>query len=221
MECGDFTQAQIARRVACAESHVPVCTVPGNAEPVLTGEGWYFTTPGGTYIRHPNAYRWPKVYHASTRRVEVGEDWMPQFRADETHGVDLAILCGSRYESHGHRADMGYSRAGERLWLVRAPDGWKVHVRAHNGRGAIKRALRNRKQQREADAQAFGYLARVWVGREDSLAAGNCAAGTDAFVERLRARFGDIGGIRADALLDFERSVFTERTIRKASQRYA
>jgi len=221
MECGDFTQAQVARRVVGAESHVPVVTGPGDALPVLKGDTWHFTTPGGKYIRYPNAYKWPKVYHASTRRVEVGEDWMPQFRADETHGVALAILCGSRYESHGYRADMGYSRVGERLWLVRAPDNWKTHVKAPDGRGAIKRALRKRKEQREADAQAFGYLARVWVGREDSLAAGNCAAGTDAFVERLRARFGDIGGIRADALLDFERSVFTERTIRKASQRYA
>lgn len=51
--------------------------VPGNEPPKLAGRGFYWTTPSGkTVVHHPNAYRWPKLYHASTRRIEVGERWV-------------------------------------------------------------------------------------------------------------------------------------------------
>lgn len=61
-----------ARELAGARPHVPVEIVPGRKRPKLLGSGYYWTTPGGKLINHPNAYKWPKVYNASTRRVEVG-----------------------------------------------------------------------------------------------------------------------------------------------------
>ena len=45
--------------------------------PKLTGDHPYFTTPSGkTIINYPNAYNWPKSYHPSTRRIEVGLEWL-------------------------------------------------------------------------------------------------------------------------------------------------
>lgn len=41
------------------------------------GRSYYWTTPSGkTEVRHPSAYGWPTLYHASTRRVVVGADWI-------------------------------------------------------------------------------------------------------------------------------------------------
>lgn len=55
----------------------PIVVVPGGRPPELVGESYYWTTPSGrTRVRHPNAYGWPTLYHASTRRIEVGEQWV-------------------------------------------------------------------------------------------------------------------------------------------------
>jgi hypothetical protein len=69
--------------------HPPVVVRPGDAAPALTGERWYYETRGGTRIDHPHAYSqvgWSSmVYRPSTRRVEVGADWL---RA-RTHSVTI------------------------------------------------------------------------------------------------------------------------------------
>ena len=63
------------RDAAGAARHVPVVVVDGVQPPTVRGRGYYWTTPSGkTEVHHPNAYGWPVVYHASTRRVEVGRD---------------------------------------------------------------------------------------------------------------------------------------------------
>lgn len=69
---------RIVRRLAgCKWSACPVRIVDGNVAPRICGEGFYWTTPSGkTIIRHPSAYKWPKRYHASTRRVEVGREFL-------------------------------------------------------------------------------------------------------------------------------------------------
>lgn len=57
----------------------PIVIVDGNAAPHVTGHSYYHTTPSGkTIVRHPAAYRWPTQYHCSTRRVEVGADWIKE-----------------------------------------------------------------------------------------------------------------------------------------------
>ena len=59
----------------------PVEIVPGDFGPQLAGGSYYYTTISGrTIIRHPGAYRWPKTYHASTRRVLVGAGWLVAMR---------------------------------------------------------------------------------------------------------------------------------------------
>ncbi|MFB3910406.1 MAG: hypothetical protein ACE15D_18610 [Candidatus Eisenbacteria bacterium] len=70
-----------ARQAAGVPSYVPVELVDGAEAPHATGTGSYYTTPGGTVIAHPSAYRraggWQQVYHRSTYRVVVGRDWRP------------------------------------------------------------------------------------------------------------------------------------------------
>jgi len=52
--------------------------VAGNKNPTIEGVGHYYTNKSGDIIRHPNAYKaaWGKpIYHASTKRIEVGDKW--------------------------------------------------------------------------------------------------------------------------------------------------
>jgi hypothetical protein len=55
----------------------PIEAVDGFKAPRMVGEGYYWTTMSGkTIVHHPNAYGWPTLYHASTRRIVVGKGWL-------------------------------------------------------------------------------------------------------------------------------------------------
>ena len=43
-------------------------------------------------IDHPNAYHWPKSYHASTLHTEVGQRWLDRFTAGNYTPAD-AVRC--------------------------------------------------------------------------------------------------------------------------------
>jgi hypothetical protein len=61
---------------------MPVVVVDGSAGPKVRGRGFQYETKGGTVIDHPSAYSkfgWSNmVYCHSTRRVEVGREWLRQ-----------------------------------------------------------------------------------------------------------------------------------------------
>jgi len=72
---------RIIRNAANASrSNLPVKVVAGSSEPLECGRSWHYETKGGSYIRHPSAYSkfgWSNmVYCSSTRRIEVGHDWL-------------------------------------------------------------------------------------------------------------------------------------------------
>ncbi len=75
-------EARRAARIAAnaSRNNLPVEIVDGNAEPTERGHSWYYETRGGTRIDHPSAYSrfgWSNmVYVGSTRRVEVGFEWL-------------------------------------------------------------------------------------------------------------------------------------------------
>jgi hypothetical protein len=54
----------------------PIMIERGVYAPTIKGTGFYWTTPGGKIINYPNAYKWRKIYHASTRRLAVSEEWL-------------------------------------------------------------------------------------------------------------------------------------------------
>lgn len=59
----------------------PVVIIEGNSPPEIKGKKPYWTTPSGkTIVHHPSAYGWKTLYHKSTRRVEVGEEWLLNFK---------------------------------------------------------------------------------------------------------------------------------------------
>lgn len=67
----------VRRLAGHAGSSYPIVVTPGDSAPTLCGRSYYWTTPSGkTEVRHPNAYGWPTLYHASTRRIEVGASWL-------------------------------------------------------------------------------------------------------------------------------------------------
>lgn len=69
----------VRRELGLSGSPYPIVFVDGFAAPALKGRSYYWTTPSGkTEVSHPNAYGWPTVYHASTRRIEVGKGWVCQ-----------------------------------------------------------------------------------------------------------------------------------------------
>jgi hypothetical protein len=53
----------------------------------------------------------------------------------------------------------------------------------------------------------------VFVSIEDSIESGNCSVGTMNFISQHRINTKKIGGIRGDALLEIENSVFTRRAV--------
>lgn len=60
--------------------NVRVILVPGSEEPHIEGMGSHYVTRGGRRIWHPTAYAKTgfgnMIYVASTRRIEVGADWI-------------------------------------------------------------------------------------------------------------------------------------------------
>ncbi len=69
-------RSMIRKAAKSSNGTMPVVVVCGRSAPKELGADAYYTTPAGGVIHHPNAYRWPKVRHNSTRRVEVGAEWV-------------------------------------------------------------------------------------------------------------------------------------------------
>ncbi|OGC77190.1 hypothetical protein A2619_01135 [candidate division WWE3 bacterium RIFOXYD1_FULL_39_9] len=74
------------RKQAKANWNCPVKVVEGDIEPEEKGQGWYYETKSGDYIRHPSAYAKKgfsnMVYCHSTYRVEVGKEWLKKNRPE-------------------------------------------------------------------------------------------------------------------------------------------
>lgn len=75
------TYAKMSKAVRAAVNasgtSYPIRIVDGSAAaPELVGRSYYHTTPGGKLVRYPNAYGYRTIYHASTRAITVGRDWL-------------------------------------------------------------------------------------------------------------------------------------------------
>ena len=70
----------ILRSADQPQTNIRIDVIPGIAlAPRSIGQSYYWTTPSGkTIVRHPSAYGWTTLYHPSTRRVIVGEQWLAQ-----------------------------------------------------------------------------------------------------------------------------------------------
>jgi hypothetical protein len=71
----------ILRSAGQKQANIHIEIIPGIAlAPRTLGQSWHYTTRTGIPIDHPSAYSkrgWSSmVYHHSTRRVQVGGDWI-------------------------------------------------------------------------------------------------------------------------------------------------
>jgi hypothetical protein len=74
------TVARVIAGLSPDGARYPIQIVDGHRPPRVVGQDYYWTTPSGkTIVRHPNAYKWPTVYHGSTRRVAIGRDYCAAF----------------------------------------------------------------------------------------------------------------------------------------------
>ena len=72
----------ILRSANQPQKNIRIELIPGIAlAPQTSGRSYHWTTPAGVPVQYPNAYSRAfgrPVYHASTRRVIVGEIWAAQ-----------------------------------------------------------------------------------------------------------------------------------------------
>jgi hypothetical protein len=165
------TFEQIARLVANSERNRSVQLIDNSTQPPkLVGKGFYWTTPGGKLIHYPNAYRWHKIYHPSTLRVEVGANWKPLI----PKGMQLKI-------------EGGY------LVLVRDSDGMDLHffgsqMLRKNFRGWARKEMARSWKNRQIKLKEFKNFDKIkdktYINFEDARRAGNCVAGILGWAER-------------------------------------
>ena len=131
----------------------------------------------------------PIAGHPRTAKIA----WVEQGR-----GFDLKITSG--YLIRGYHVQAASVEQAEKK--VRA-------IRQAACAVAIKARLTKLQDRRE-----YGH---IWVGLADSLAGGNCPSGSEQYRQQLsRELGGEIGGIRADALLARRRDTYTLRAVRAA-----
>lgn len=162
----------IARLMHCESNSVPVKFVPGNKSPTLIGKGGYYTTKGGLVIRYPSAYGqhcYHMVYHASTRRIDVGESWMPKI----PNGMTLRTRNGTHLirESDGMDLHFGPNQLRRKDFCT-----WARKEMAKNYRARIATNKLAKKIDR------FGP--KALVNFHDARRGGNCVAGILRFAEK-------------------------------------
>ena len=74
--------------------------------------------------------------------------------------------------------------------------------------------LRTKKQEIKRNHQ------HIWVNLQDSIDAGNCVPTSKQVEAKLKQIYGNIGGIRADVLLNFRDDFYTRKAVTVAARRY-
>lgn len=109
---------------------------------------------------------------------------------------------------------------------LKKADGYLVdghyHVTAKNAEQALKKFESNQKKTEKKTiikhflnnfAELSPMLPKIWVGVADSINAGNCRVGTDAFYNVIKQKAGQIGGLRADYLVNIRDDTFVRKAI--------
>ena len=156
-------QRRIIREAAGeARSRSPVVIVPGRKRPKEIGRRSYWTTPSGkTEIAHPNAYDWPKWYHPSTLRIEVGSEWVAKKFGSGDALVD-AVKESVEYMATKPSDLRGMRPYGVTRASIRAEEdtGAASHMRNIPGPGGDIRAPAT-PEQRARVRRSFKRLARA------------------------------------------------------------
>lgn len=134
--------------------------------------------------------------------------------------LDAECLGPREYRAVWVEQGRGFSLKSVEGWIIRG-----YHVRGGSLATARKKASTARHQRLMTLLSARvgerfgkgGYdLSTVQVTRADSLAAGNCDAGTEAFIERFSAQLDGRTAVSAEELLRLENDTFTQAAVSAA-----
>lgn len=212
---GDPVNSNYLCRLICgAGNSVPVEIVKGDSPPKMQGESFYYTTPGGKPIYAPSAYKWPKVYHGSTLRIEVGEKWAAKKSNhavyDFSDGVRSAIFPNRVRRVGKIRIIPGYASSLGRIFLVNRGKRF-YHSRRNLTLSAFQKAQTDKLQEiadqakeawakqdaaKKKESALNKSLNKVWVSVEDCLSAGLCMPGILSFASR-KLRIKDLSLVKS------------------------
>lgn len=141
------------------------------------------------------------------------------------HGYDARVV---RQTTASVASGIGDNcRTGGQIVVI-VPDGLGGWYHASVGESAesVRSALAKRRtvaKQAELDSAILFAGDRIWVTMADSIAAGNCQAGTTGFRDDLLRTIGatgEVGAATASAILATSDNAFTRRACRVAAIRY-
>ena len=222
---------------------------PAHVATYTTGSGWYCTTQRyANYlcVLSPKEDR-IAIQVAAHQPVELHTVWRGRFlfrgrvcrlsqrsarpyapdardtaRNLRRHGLDARVV---RQTSEQIASASGESlREGGKVCCVVADGlgGW-YHAAPGQTSASVRVAMQKRKiAQRAEYLDALLASRPVWVQIADSLAAGNCVAGTQHFAEQLQAKIeatGEVGAVLAEKILAFRDDLFTRAACRVAALR--
>lgn len=191
----------VCRLAARSANSVPVEITKGDSPPKEVGDNFYYTTPGGKPIAFPNAYKWPKVYHPSTLKIQVGEKWLAkkenQAVYDLSDGVRCVIFPGRARRVgnirivpgyHGRKSILLFQR-GKRTYhyqglvplkpLKMIPEEEIVSL-VNVAKDAWARQDKIKKKERFIRRK----ISKVYVSVNDCLSIGACMVGIKAFAKK-------------------------------------
>lgn len=148
---------------------------------------------------------------------------LAEFKVHVVVGGLVTLDC-ERVGPREYRATWAEQARGFELKVV---EGWIVRGH-HVAGGTLEQARKRASRARSAAAEALrgtafreiqAHIKSLVVTREDSLRAGNCAAGTDAFIRVFDKAIGQRRAIPATELLAMRDDAFTRNTVVAAYRR--
>jgi hypothetical protein len=136
--------------------------------------------------------------------------------------LDLERVGNREYKAVWAEQSRGHSLKIVEGWLIRG-----YHVAGGTLENARKKAAKAREASLKSalETRAKKHIERnlnkIWVCFDDSIAAGNCSAGTNSVKKRIDSELGgDVCAVRADILLKFSDSVYARRAIQYAANHH-
>lgn len=140
------------------------------------------------------------------------------------HGLDARLV---RQSDGDIQIGSGEDTSGYiKVIVIADGQGGFYHTSGHESVQSIRAALANRRRKlraTELDQIILSQGDTLFVGIEDSLAAGNCSPGTQAFIVEFskgQGAVGPIGAATAKAILSYRDDIWTRRACQAAAMRY-
>jgi len=170
---------------------------------------WRGTNSIATICVSPAAARLDNLFIGGLLTIDARKIGPREYRAkwvEQGRGVSLNVTNG--YIIRGYH--------------VVADSATEARAKAAKARARMLISALSQRAKRQAHRRDVEQYKNVWVTREDSIAAGNCDAGTRQATSELRRKLGgEIAAVRADYLLSYRDDAYTRRAVERAANRAA